>query len=309
MHSLKLINREVAAESALSRKFNFPVTELLLLMVAIFWGTSYGLTKSALLYTSVLLFLCIRFSITFLCMLPFVVNDFRRGRNKDWLVAFPTGFILSAIFFCEVFGVFYTSASNAAFLISLSVIMTALAELFINQQRISRRLLMLALCSVAGVWLLTSKESVSFSLNIGDYLILLAALLRAIMVTSTKRLTNGKAITTTTLTALQSLVVASCSLTAALIFLPRSEFALPLVGGFWIIIVYLVLFCTLFAFYVQNYSVRKTSPTRVSLLMGSEPLFGGLFAAIWLQESLTALQVFGGLIIFICVIVTSLTER
>ena len=277
-------------------------------MVAIFWGTSYGLTKGALVYTSVLLFLCIRFSITFLCMVPFVINDFRMGRNNDWTVAVPTGLILSAIFFCEVFGVLYTSASKAAFLISLSVIMTAFAELFINHRRISNRLLLLAVFSVVGVVMLTSKQSINLSLNRGDCLILLAAILRALMVTTTKRLTDGKDITTTTLTALQSLVVAACSMIAALVFLPRSEFTLPVVGEFWIVIVYLVLFCTLFAFYVQNFAVRKTSPTRVSLLMGSEPLFGALFAIIWLQESLTILQVVGGVIIFFCVIVTSLTE-
>jgi len=286
----------------------YPVTELLLLLVAIFWGTSYGLTKGALAYTSVLLFLCIRFSITFLCMLPLVINDFRKGYNNDWTIAFPTGFILSAIFFCEVFGVLYTSASKAAFLISLSVIMTAFAELFINKRRISNRLLLVAVFSVVGVVLLTSKQSIHLSLNRGDCLILLAAILRALMVTTTKRLVDGKDITTATLTALQSLIVAGCSMLAALVFLPRTEFTLPVVGEFWVIVAYLVLFCTLFAFYVQNYAVRKTSPTRVSLLMGSEPLFGALFAIIWLQESLTVLQVVGGVIIFFCVIVTSLTK-
>ena len=72
---------------------------------------------------------------------------------------------------------------------------------------------------------------------------------------------------------------------------------------------YLVLFCTLFAFYVQNYAVRRTSPTRVSLLMGSEPLFGAIFAMVWLQESLTALQLLGGALILFSVIVTSTRDN
>ncbi|WP_414932831.1 DMT family transporter [Vibrio europaeus] len=288
--------------------FKFPLTESLLLLVAVFWGTSYGLTKSALVYTSVLVFISIRFSITFLCMLPVVIRDFRRGLNKDWKIAIPTGFILSAIFFCEVFGVSQTSASNAAFLISLSVILTAFAELIINKKRVSNTLWGLALCSVVGVLLLTSNQGIELSLNTGDYFILGAALLRALMVTLTKRFTEGKEITTSTLTSLQSLVVAGVAIFAAMAYLPASEFVIPTSTEFWITVAYLVLFCTLFAFYVQNYAVRRTSPTRVSLLMGSEPLFGAIFAMVWLQESLSLLQVVGGALILFSVIVTSTKE-
>ena len=288
--------------------FKFPLTESLLLLVAVFWGTSYGLTKSALVYTSVLVFIAIRFSITFLCMLPVVIRDFRRGLNKDWKIAIPTGFILSAIFFCEVFGVSQTSASNAAFLISLSVILTAFAELIINKKRVSNTLWGLTLCSVVGVLLLTSNQGIELSLNTGDYFILGAALLRALMVTLTKRFTEGKEITTSTLTSLQSLVVAGVAIFAAMAYLPASEFVIPTSTEFWITVAYLVLFCTLFAFYVQNYAVRRTSPTRVSLLMGSEPLFGAIFAMVWLQESLSLLQVVGGALILFSVIVTSTKE-
>ncbi|WP_249977861.1 DMT family transporter [Vreelandella olivaria] len=274
--------------------YKIPLTEIMLLMVAIFWGTSYGLTKDALVYTSVLIFVAIRFSITFLCMLPVVIRDFRRGLNKDWKVAVPTGAILAAIFFCEVYGVFHTSASKAAFLISLSVILTAFAELIINKRRITNALLMMTLVSVLGVLLLTSSEGAALALNKGDYFILMAALLRALMVTFTKRVAEGKVITTSTLTAIQSLVVVSISLFLAFVFQPLSEISMPTSIGFWLIMAYLVIFCTLFAFYIQNYAVRKTSPTRVSLLMGSEPLFGAIFAIIWLNESLSALQMMGG---------------
>ncbi|NOI57787.1 DMT family transporter [Vibrio coralliilyticus] len=297
-----------AANSLKKGNVRFPVTESLLLLVAIFWGTSYGLTKSALAYTSVLVFISIRFSITFLCLLPVVIRDFRRGLNKDWKIAIPTGFILSAIFFCEVFGVSQTSASNAAFLISMSVILTAFAELLINKKKVSNTLWGLTVCSVAGVLLLTSEESVEFSLNRGDYFILTAALLRALMVTMTKRFTEGKVITTSTLTSLQSLVVALVAIVCAVTYLPTSEFVVPASWEFWLTVIYLVLFCTLFAFYVQNYAVRRTSPTRVSLLMGSEPLFGALFAMAWLQESFTTVQVIGGVLILFSVVITSTKE-
>ncbi|WP_434363014.1 DMT family transporter [Parasalinivibrio latis] len=283
----------------------FPFTELSLLLVAIFWGTSYGLTKEALLYTPVLLFIVIRFSLTGLCLLPIAVRDINQGLSKDWKVAIPTGGILSAIFFFEVYGVLQTTASNAAFLISLSVILTSFAEFFINGKRISNRMILLTLLSVVGVFLLTQSGSIGFTLNTGDYFILIAAVLRAIMVTATKRLTIGKVISNTTLTCLQSMVVALSALLAACFTVDLSAFTLPTEYGFWLIVIYLVMFCTLFAFYVQNYAVRKISPTRASLLMGSEPLFGALFAMLWLGESLSVVQLFGGMVILACVILAS----
>ncbi|WP_435236908.1 DMT family transporter [Psychromonas sp. PT13] len=287
----------------------WPITEIMLVMVAIFWGTSYGLTKESLFFTSILLFITIRFSLTFLCMIPIVVRDFRRGLNKDWKVALPSGLILSSIFLCEVYGVSETTASKAAFLISLSVILTAFAEPIINRVSIPSSLLMLAFCSIPGVYLLTNPTSSTFSLNTGDYFILLAAALRAVLVTATKRLSEGKSITTSTLTAIQSFVVAFSAMLLCLITQPLETITLPVEPQFWLTMAYLILFCTLFAFYIQNYAIRRLSPTKVSLLMGSEPLFGAIFAIIWLNEALTITQILGAALIFTSVLITSINAN
>ncbi|WP_417553790.1 EamA family transporter [Marinomonas fungiae] len=65
----------------------FGWTECMLLLVAIFWGTSYGLTKDALMYVGVFSFVGIRFGLTFLMLLPVLVRDFKQGKNQDWLRA------------------------------------------------------------------------------------------------------------------------------------------------------------------------------------------------------------------------------
>ncbi|WPC72421.1 DMT family transporter [Vibrio porteresiae] len=292
-----------------NERFKLPTSELLLLLVAIFWGTSYGLTKSALIYTSVLSFLILRFTTTFLCMLPIVIQDFRHGRNRDWPVTIPTGLLLAAIFFCEVFGVSKTSASNAAFLISLSLIFTALLELLITKQSVSKSLLALVSTSVIGVALLTEIVSSKFSFNQGDMIILGGAMLRALMTILTKRVVDTKQVTTATLTAFQSLTVALVALFVALIFNSTQPFHIPTAPHFWLTLAYLVICCTLCAFYIQNHALRKTTPTRVALLMGSEPLFGALFAAIWLQEWLSLTQMIGAGLILMSVVLTSLIKR
>lgn len=286
-------------------------TELLLLLVAIVWGTSYGVTKSALVYTTVFLFMAIRFLLTFLLLLYPTVKDFSAKKNTDWHKALPTGVILFAIFCCEVIGISKTTATNAAILISLSAILTVFLEVLVNRLPLDFRLLGLAALSVFGVFLLTTSGEFTFAFNDGDLFILSAAFLRALMVTTTKRFTQNRKITTTSLTAIQSLVVGL----GALIFLMIQEGSktfsvIPMAWEFWALILYLVLFCTIFAFFVQNYAVRRLAPSKVSLLMGSEPLFGAIFAFLWLGEVLTVIQSVGAAIILFCVVlITARKEK
>lgn len=283
--------------------------ELLLLLVAIVWGTSYGLTKSAIAYTTISIFIAIRFGWTFLLLLPVMVRDFSSGKNKDWSVALPTGIILAAIFFFEVYGVSQTTASNAAFLISINVIFTLFLETLIGRRKPSGQLIWLSLLSTIGVLMLTYDQDFSVSFNQGDLYILCAAALRAVMVTMTKRLTHGKEITNTTLTCIQSLVVAISACLISSIVSARPYPLFPQAMDFWLTTSFLVLFCTLFAFYAQNYAVREISPTKASLLMGSEPLFGAIFSILWLNEALTNAQWFGAVILLIAVLSASLSKQ
>jgi drug/metabolite transporter (DMT)-like permease len=46
--------------------------------------------------------------------------------------------------------------------------------------------------------------------------------------------------------------------------------------GDWLGLLYLSAFCTLFAFFVQMWAVRRTSPSRVSLLLGTEPVWAAV---------------------------------
>lgn len=282
--------------------------ELLLLLVAIVWGASYGLTKSAIAYTTVSIFLTIRFGWTFLLLLPVMVRDFLAGKNKDWPVALPTGLVLSAIFFFEVYGVSQTTASNAAFLISLNVIFTLVLETLVGRRKPNRELIWLSLFSTIGVLLLTYNQNFSIALNLGDICILCAAALRAVMVITTKKLTHGKAISNTTLTCIQSLVVALNAFLISIVITETSQSLIPQSKDFWLITSFLVLFCTLFAFYAQNYAVRKMSPTKASLLMGSEPLFGAIFSLLWLNEALTSVQWLGAAILLTAVLSASVSK-
>ena len=292
-----------------------PLPEIALLLTAFFWGTSYGITKDALLYTGVLAFIVIRFGLTSILIAPIFIKELRTGLAKDWKFAVPTGGILLCIFLAEIYGVFHTTASKAAFLISLCVLITPFVEAITDRKLPSTAIVLFALLSLFGVFLLTTPSSnnpafnlFALNMNKGDYSILLAAFLRACMVVTTKTLLNGKTLSALSATSIQANVVTI----GALFFFIASdnpiEQLFPTDFSFWIAIFYLVIFCTVFAFFAQNFGVKHTTPSRVALLTGSEPAFGAMFAYYWLGESLNTIQMIGGTCILLATIMATLRK-
>ena len=62
---------------------------------------------------------------------------------------------------------------------------------------------------------------------------------------------------------------------------------------------YLSLFCTLFAFFVQMWAVRATSPSRVSLLLGTEPLWAAIFGITVAGNRMGPLALLGGALVLV----------
>lgn len=190
----------------------------------------------------------------------------------------------------------HTTASNAALLISLCILLVPLLERAFLGRRLQPLFFLAAALSVVGTGLLTFKGA-AIHLNLGDVLILGAAALRAVQVTFTKKLTDGKTFDSATLTLVQLATVAALTGGISILRSPDALRHLPMTADFWVPTVYLAVICTIFAFYVQLSMIRRTSPSRVSLLMGTEPLFGVLFAVLLSGEHLSFVNVIGGVLI------------
>lgn len=268
--------------------------ELLLLLTAMIWGSSYSVVKTALAHYPVAGVIAIRFLLTALLLLPYWLQLASAKKHAVLAAALPTSLALLAIFLAETNGVALSSAGKAAFLISLCLLLTPPVEWLWFGKRPAGKLWLAAIVSLLGTWLLTGMHG--GSLNAGDALMLLAALLRAFQTCLTTRLTAGKSIDMLGLTAVQSALIGGAALLLAP-WLPGGLPPLPRVADFWLPMLFLTLFCTLFAFWAMNRALSASSPSKVALLLGSEPLWGALFAVLWLGEPLASTGWLGGLMI------------
>lgn len=270
-------------------------SDLTLLLVAVVWGTSYGVAKGALAYYPVLGFLAVRFLLAAMLLAPACLRVTRAQWRDALRAGLPLGGLLMAIFVCETRGLALTQASNAALLISLCVVFTPFAEWSMLGRRPAPAMFGFAAVSLLGAALLAGDWRMRW--GAGDALMLGAAVLRAVTVCATSRLTRRHArAPMAALTVVQSLVVGlGCLALAAC--LPGGLPPLPRDGAFWLATLYLVGGCTVFAFVAQNWALRHSAPSRVGLLMGTEPAWGALFAVAWLGETLDASGWAGGALI------------
>lgn len=253
--------------------------DLMLILVTFFWGSSYILTKFGLNELEPFHLSAMRFIIGFAVASVALYPHLKSTNIQTLKYAAVFGIILTIIFATQAFGVLYTTASNAGFLFSLTVILVpVLSILFLKEQPNSSTLLGVALAFV-GVVLLTGVESLQF--NIGDALCILGALLYAVHILLMGRLT--KAVDSIALGIWQ---LGFAGVLNAILALVLEKPKLPPSTSTWMVVLFLAVFCTAVGFVAQSHAQQYTSSTHTALIFSLEPVFSAILAFLFLHEIL-----------------------
>ena len=276
---------------------NRRTVDLALLAVAVAWGSSYLAAKDAVTPDGVFGFLAIRFGLA-VVGLALVVAPRLRGLTRAevaWGSAF--GAILSVILALETFGVTKTSAANAGLIISLTIVITPLLDRRVGVPRLPATFYCAVAMAVAGVGLLTQSGGFAAP-SLGDVLMLLAAAARSVHVIVISRASAGRKLNParTTLVqfafALTVFVVLSATTGRGVV-----EVGTHLTARSWLLVLHLALTCTVFAFVVQMWAARRTSAARVSVLLGTEPLWAAAIGVAVGGDPVTFVGVVGAVLI------------
>ena len=250
--------------------------DLLLLLVAATWGSTYLVAKELVTPQAVVALLALRMLLAAALLAAIVAVRRTRILAAELRAGVLLGIVLAAVFAFETFGIAHTSATNAGLIISLTIVLTPILDSAVSGRRLPGRFVLAATIAVAGVALLAGN-GVFQAPSLGDLLILVAAIVRAVHVTSMYALTGNTPMNSLHLTTVQLATCATLFSVASLFYgdsIPH--FLARLDPGRAALFLYLVLVCTVFAFLVQTWAVRRTSPSRVSLLLGTEPVWAAL---------------------------------
>ena len=276
--------------------------DLLLLLVAFFWGTTFIIVKGAVSQVGVYEFLLLRFTLAFLLM---VVLFFRR----IWPIHPPTllaGAILGAILFAafafQTWGLTVTTATITAFITGLNVIIVPILSIMLLRKPPAPLAAVGVLLAAAGLYVLTGEAPTQWTP--GELLVFMCAVSVAFHIL----LTGYYAVH------LQALALATWQLgtVAALSFgfsLARGTLDMHFPASVWAAAAFTALFATVFAFAVQTYSQRYTPPTRTALIFTAEPVFGALFAHWYGGEMLLKQHLLGGGLIFLGMVLAQIRPQ
>ncbi|WP_037609150.1 DMT family transporter [Streptacidiphilus rugosus] len=270
-------------------------TDAVLFLIALVWGSSYLAAKTATGTLPVTAVLFARYAISALACGALVA--FRSRTRGGWTRAeVRAGSLLgvtqAAVLALETYGVAHTSAANAGLIISLTIVLTPLLDRTAGSRRLPGTFFLAAGVCVLAVGLLTAGTGLH-ALRLGDALMLAAAVVRAGHVALVGRVTARRPMDPLHLTTAQTVVGSALFLAPALTHGPDLVHS---GAATWSQLIYLALFCSVFAFLAQTWAVQRTSASRASLLLGTEPVWAVAIGVSLGGERLTVWATLGAVL-------------
>ena len=273
---------------------------LCILLQSLLYGVGNPLTKVAYETITPLGLLAVRFTVTFLVLLPVcgrrALAQVRTVKPSVWLP--PCLCCAAAYISCNI-ALSLTSATNVGFIMSLPVLFTPFLAVPVLGERYDPRRLPLQLTMVAGLFLLCMNGG-RLSFGVGEALALLDALsLAGVLVFGERAM---RALDALSLTLLQAGTTMTLCVPAALLFDDPGTLAGVSVRA-WLVVLYLALVCTIGGYWLQNFAVIRLSASTVSMLQCTQPIMTALVSFLLLRETLSGASLFGAAIIVLCLLV------
>ncbi|MEH7342501.1 DMT family transporter [Bacillus sp. JJ1532] len=270
-----------------------------MLVVTLFWGSSYLFMKMGLESIQGFNLIALRFGIAFVLAVLVFYKRFRHIDFQTIKYSFILGTILFSAISVVTIGVKSTSVSNAGFLFSLAVVFVPLLLAIFFRQKTEKRVVIGVVFAIVGIALLTLNDG--FSISSGDFLIILGALFYAIYIIVTDKLTKN--VDSISLGILQLGFTGAWGLLLSLFF---ENPHLPNTTDSWVSILALSIFCSAIGFIGQTAAQQYTTPTHTGLIFSLEPVFAALFAFIFAGEVLSEKGYIGALLVLIGILTTKI---
>lgn len=268
----------------------------LLLLVTLIWGTTFAVIKESLELVPASLFLALRFSAAALALV------WVRPTPGLWRWGLILGVVMFLSYGSQTVGLLYTSASKAAFITALSVVLVPMLTGLLKRSWLPARVWIAAGLALAGLGLMTLTD-VS-GINVGDVIIVGTAFAYACHILLIDRAIREQP--PLQLAAAQLWPVAAlCWLWA----LPEVQRIPELPGSVWLSIIYLAVVATALVLVLQNVAQRVVPPHTAALVFVLEPVFAAFFGWLLLGEQLGALGWLGGGLVLAGMLVGELRPR
>ena len=291
---------------------------LMLLLAAFIWGSTFVFQSAAMKYVEPFTFNACRSYVGFVVLAP-TVTVFRSVRRKEGLVSpkdygeinrnsiiagIGCGLALVIASSFQQIGISLTTSGKAGFITAIYIIMVPILSIFLGH-KIPKIIWLCALLSLSGFYFLCIREG--FTINPGDIYCLICAFCFSIQIMLIDHYTKMDwKMDPVMMSMVEFLVVAVISTILMFIF-EAPTIPSILEAGFPIF--YAGALSSGIAYTLQILGQRDTSPETAPLIMSLESVFAALFGWLILGEVMSIKELFGCALVFISVILSQLPDR
>ena len=223
-----------------------------------------------------------------------IAAGLRACRVSDWILP---SLCMGGAFVMGNLAVERTAATSAAFLRSLSSVLTPVLALLVFRRRYSWKHLPILALVILGLYLLCGRGGLA-GFGAGEVFALIqACLLAGSLVFGQRSLDRVDPITLTAMMTASSAVLAL----AAMVTVGGGWHFEGASLGVWGGILYLAVGCTIAGYFLQNTALKYIPSRRAALLQCTAPVMTAVFSRLILGERPTALGIVGGVLILLCV--------
>ncbi|MBO3802003.1 MAG: DMT family transporter [Thermoproteota archaeon] len=275
------------------------VGQLSLVALTFLWGTTFSFIKIVVRTIGFVYYVALRYGLaTFLLTLIAFFN-----KKENLISQLKPGFILGILYFFGIslqgLGMEYTTASNAAFITGLSVVIVYAIEVFLRREKLSFKLALAVALSVFGLYFLSFSNFMM--LNFGDIIVLAGAFFWALQIIAVGRYSRNSNIFY--LLTFESFFTAiSATLLFPLVEVPSIDSLIKVVFP----LVYLSFFCTIIANALQLFGQKFVSNTEAAIIYLFEPVTAMLFSYITIGEQIGTNQIIGAISIMLAMAISSI---
>lgn len=280
---------------------------LVLLLAAAIWGGGFVAQATAMEAMGPFWFVGIRFLVATIVVLPFALAEAKRAakplsRSERHLFS-GVGLALLGGAAVQQAGLLTTTVTNASFLTGLYVVFVPVISLIVFRRPPHWIVWPAAALALGGLYLLSNGDLAA--LKTGDVLMIVCALFWSMQIILTGRavMTTGRPLT---LSAWQFAITAAGSCAIAAVTEPFHVEALREAA---VEILYAGILSSGLAFVLQNIAQRYTTAPQAAIFLSSEALFGALFGALFLGESLPGAGYAGCGLMFAAILVVELVPE
>jgi len=275
------------------------LADLALGLCALIWGTTFVVIKNALADISVIVYLALRFGLAAIVMAAIYWRALRNFTLPAASAGAQIGVCMFGGYIFQIAGLKYTTPSKAAFITGMFVVFVPILLALFGRRRIAAGIWLGAASAFAGLYFLTTSAQGFGSLNRGDPIVFVCAIMFALHMIFVGRHVRHHSVAT-----LSFIQVATTALLSAAL-LPIAAAAgwehprVAWTGYLVFALLLTALGATVLGFSLQTWAQQYASPSHAAILVSLEPVFAALTSFLITREHLSARVLTGAALIFI----------